>query len=337
MPNSVTLDVKELLRDIRRADRRATARAINLCEAGGAVAEQLLDALAPSVGRAWRIGVTGPPGAGKSTLTAQLVKRFRSDGQRVAVVAVDPSSPFSRGALLGDRVRMAGIGDDDGVYIRSMAARGALGGLSATASDAGDVLDAAGYDVVFFETVGVGQNELDVVKASDATIVVITPESGDEVQAAKAGLMEIGDLFVLNKSERPGSETAAAGLQNMLRVAAQELLSDTWRPRLLRTTAADGTGVNAVRSAILEHRSHSTDSGACARRRSSQALDRVGVRLRNMLGARYQALRGTEAFQREFAQVQESCRGTREWTRQLLDRLCSTSTESHDQSSKEDQ
>ena len=197
-------------------DKRSVARSISIVESNNEKAAELLKEIYSKVGQGYRIGITGPPGAGKSTITNQLTKYFRNQNKTVGIVAVDPTSPYTGGALLGDRVRMTEIGNDPGVFIRSMATRGSLGGLSKRTIDAADVLDAAGYDYILLETVGVGQSELDIAQAADTTIVVLVPESGDVVQAMKAGLMEIADFFVLNKSDRPGSEQAVTALRTIL-------------------------------------------------------------------------------------------------------------------------
>ena len=180
----------ELVEKLIKNERRAVARSISVIESDNSQSVELLKNIFPNIGNAYRIGITGPPGAGKSTITNQLTKLYRKESKRVGIIAVDPTSPFTGGALLGDRVRMTEIGQDEGVFIRSMATRGSLGGLSKRAVDAGDVLDAAGYDIIIFETVGVGQSEMDIVEAADTTVVVLVPESGDAVQAMKAGLME---------------------------------------------------------------------------------------------------------------------------------------------------
>ena len=186
-----------LISKISSGDRRSIARSISIVESGNDKSTELIKDIFSKTGNAYRIGITGPPGAGKSTITNQLTKLFRKQNKKVGIIAVDPTSPFTGGALLGDRVRMNDIGMDNGVFIRSMATRGSLGGLSKKAIDAADVLDAAGFDIIIFETVGVGQSELDIAQAADTTIVVLVPESGDSVQAMKAGLMEIADFFVL--------------------------------------------------------------------------------------------------------------------------------------------
>ncbi len=226
-------------------DKRAIARAMSCVEKAGDEADALLDALYPHTGRAFRLGVTGPPGAGKSTLLTQLTMHYRAQGRTVGIVAVDPTSPYTGGALLGDRIRMLDISMDPGVFIRSMAARGSLGGLSVAAKDAADVLDASGKDIVILETVGVGQSELDIAGAADATVVVLVPESGDAIQAMKAGLMEIADVFVINKSDRPGSNEAEAAISRIVgfRVTHDER---QWVPPVVKTVAAQGNGIEEL-------------------------------------------------------------------------------------------
>ncbi|HEY8469670.1 MAG TPA: methylmalonyl Co-A mutase-associated GTPase MeaB [Longimicrobiales bacterium] len=213
-----------LLEDFLAGKRPALARAISIVENGRAAGPALLHALHPRIGRARRIGITGPPGAGKSTLTAALIGAFRARGETVGVVAVDPTSPFTGGALLGDRIRMGEATLDPGVFIRSMATRGSLGGLALTTKEVADLLDAFGFDHVLIETVGVGQSELDIAAAADTTIVVLVPESGDSVQAMKAGLMEIADVFVINKADRPGAERLAREVEMMLRLRAGDVM-----------------------------------------------------------------------------------------------------------------
>ncbi|HLU24845.1 MAG TPA: methylmalonyl Co-A mutase-associated GTPase MeaB [Longimicrobiales bacterium] len=207
---------RELLARFEAGERAALARLISMVENEREAAAALLDALHPRLGRAHRIGITGPPGAGKSTMTAALVAGYRRAGEQVAVIAVDPTSPFTGGALLGDRIRMNELATDPGVFIRSMASRGALGGLALATKEVADVLDAFGFDRILIETVGVGQSELDIAAAADTTIVVLVPESGDAIQAMKAGLMEIADLYVVNKADRPGAQRLAKEIEVML-------------------------------------------------------------------------------------------------------------------------
>lgn len=233
-------------------DRATVARAISIIEAGGDTARELSDRLLPHSGNAYRVGITGPPGAGKSTLAGELARLVRQSGHTIAIVAVDPTSPFTSGALLGDRVRMAELDNDDGVFIRSMASRGAGGGLSATTGDVVDLLDAAGFEYVFVESAGVGQTELDVRHLADTTIVVLVPEAGDQVQAAKAGLMEIADIFVLNKCDRPGSNTALQSLQSAL--SFRNHGNEHWQTGIIETVASEATGVGLVAEEISRHR-----------------------------------------------------------------------------------
>jgi len=239
-------------------DRRALARLLTAVENRTAVAEGAMRRLYPTAGRAHLVGITGPPGSGKSTLVAALIAEVRRAGRTVAVVAVDPSSPITGGALLGDRVRMQGYAADDGVFIRSMASRGHAGGLASTSTAAAAVLDAAGFDLILLETVGTGQSEVEVAAAADTTVVLETPEMGDEVQAIKAGLLEVADLVVVNKGDKPGAQRTAAQLRAML-VATASRDADPARPRpkrpeVLITTAATGDGIPELLAALDRHR-----------------------------------------------------------------------------------
>ncbi len=243
--------------------RRALAKIISAVENDSARAPNLLDAIYPKTGRAYRIGITGPPGAGKSSLVDELTKLLRRSNLIVGIIAVDPTSPFTGGALLGDRVRMNDIAMDAGVFIRSMATRGSLGGLSQTAQEAADVLDAFGKDVIIYETVGVGQSELDIVEAADSVVVVLVPESGDSVQAMKAGLMEIGDIFVMNKSDRDGAARAMSELQAILHLR----LNAEWNPPVIATIASQGHGIEELWGKIVAHRALNEQEGRLAVKR----------------------------------------------------------------------
>ena len=239
-------------------DRRALARLLTAVENRTPIAEAAMRRLYPTAGRAHLVGITGPPGSGKSTLVAALIAEVRKAGRSVAVVAVDPSSPITGGALLGDRVRMQAYAEDDGVFIRSMASRGHAGGLASTSTAAAAVLDAAGFDLILLETVGTGQSEVEVAAAADTTVVLEAPEMGDEVQAIKAGLLEVADLVVVNKGDKPGAQRTAAQLRAML-VAGAARGDGTDRPRpkrpaVLITTATDGTGIPELLAALDRHR-----------------------------------------------------------------------------------
>jgi LAO/AO transport system kinase len=248
----LTGDVDRLAEAAFDGDRRAVARLITVVEEGRPGAARALGLAYPRSGRAYRIGLTGAPGAGKSTLTDGLISALRRRGDRVAVLAVDPTSPFSGGAVLGDRVRMQDHASDPGVFIRSMASRGHLGGLSAAAPKGLTLLDAAGFPFVLIETVGVGQDEVEVADAADTTVVVLTPGWGDGVQAAKAGILEIGDVFVVNKADRPGVDDAVADLRTMLAMGGER----PWAPPILTTVASRGGGVAELLDAIEAHRAH---------------------------------------------------------------------------------
>lgn len=257
--------VAELVERAQAAEPRAVARLISLVEDRSPDLRAVSAALTPLVGRAHIVGLTGSPGVGKSTSTSALVTALRRQGKRVGVLAVDPSSPFSGGALLGDRVRMQEHALDDGVFIRSMASRGHLGGLSATAPQALRVLDAAGCDVVLVETVGVGQSEVEVAGIADTTLVLLAPGMGDGIQAAKAGILEIGDVFVVNKADRDGAATTRRELRSV--IAMTDRIDGAWQPPILLTTATTGDGVPEVVEAVDAHRVHLERSGELRRRR----------------------------------------------------------------------
>jgi LAO/AO transport system kinase len=260
-------------------DARAIARAISLIEDESPSATDLVRQIFASTGRAYLVGVTGPPGAGKSTLVDRLTAEIRATSRTVGIVAVDPTSPFSGGAILGDRVRMQAHAGDQGVFIRSMATRGHLGGLARATGEAALVLDAAGKDIVLIETVGVGQDEIDIVRTADVSIVAFVPGSGDEVQALKAGIMEIADIFVVNKADREGADRTAASIEANL--SLESFAAGEWRPPIIKTEAITGKGVPDLLGAIERFRTH-TAATQGSRRRA-----RAEFRVRELLAERF--------------------------------------------------
>ncbi|HEY5546745.1 MAG TPA: methylmalonyl Co-A mutase-associated GTPase MeaB [Gemmatimonadaceae bacterium] len=304
-----------LIADFDAGKPAALARAVSLVENQREGFEQLLTTLHPRIGRARRIGVTGPPGAGKSTLTTRLVNEYRAAGLRVGVIAVDPTSPFTGGALLGDRVRMESVALDPGVFIRSLATRGSLGGISSATRSVADVLDAFGFDRILIETVGVGQSELEVARAADTTMVILVPESGDSIQALKAGLMEIADVFVVNKADRPGAERVRNDIELMLgmrgghameapahhgvdlkaianpgkaaREAARRDDTEAWTPPVVLTVAHKGEGVPELTAFLDRHHRYLEEGGGLRERRRrrlrEQVMDVAEYRLRRRL------------------------------------------------------
>ncbi|MFF7993132.1 methylmalonyl Co-A mutase-associated GTPase MeaB [Kitasatospora xanthocidica] len=285
------IDVATLVEQAREGRPRAVARLITLVENAAPQLREVMAALAPHTGRAYTIGLTGSPGVGKSTSTSALVSAYRRRGKRVGVLAVDPSSPFSGGALLGDRVRMQDHATDPEVFIRSMATRGHLGGLSWAAPQALRVLDAAGCDVILVETVGVGQSEVEVAAQADTTVVLLAPGMGDGIQAAKAGILEIGDLFVVNKADRDGADATARELNHMLGLGEAREAGD-WRPPIVKTVAARGEGVDEVVEALEKHRAWLEEHGELAVRRRRRAAEEIEAIALAELRARIGDLRG---------------------------------------------
>ncbi|MEU9121897.1 methylmalonyl Co-A mutase-associated GTPase MeaB [Streptomyces sp. NPDC048506] len=285
------VDVPQLVEQAREGRPRAVARLISLVEGAAPELREVMAALAPLTGNAYVVGLTGSPGVGKSTTTSALVTAYRKAGKRVGVLAVDPSSPFSGGALLGDRVRMSEHASDPGVYIRSMATRGHLGGLAWAAPQAIRVLDGAGCEVILVETVGVGQSEVEIASQADTSVVLLAPGMGDGIQAAKAGILEIGDVYVVNKADRDGADATARELNHMLGLGESRAPGD-WRPPIVKTVAARGEGIGEVVEALEKHRAWMEEHGVLAERRRARAAHEVETIAVTALRARIGDLSG---------------------------------------------
>lgn len=283
-----------LVAKAREGDARSVARLISLVENGDPALPEVAAAMAPHAGRAQVIGLTGAPGVGKSTTTNVLVRALRERGDRVGVLAVDPSSPFTGGAILGDRIRMQDHSGDSGVYIRSMSSRGQLGGLSAATPQAVRVLEGAGCDVILVETVGVGQAEVEIASLADTTLVLLAPGMGDAIQAVKAGVLEIADVFVINKADRPGADATYRDIQGML--ALGERGPGEWRPQVVRSVAAKGEGVDDVVAAIGKHRDWLEGTDKLRERREHRAATEISALALGTLRARMGDLSGGTAL-----------------------------------------
>ena len=267
--------IDELIERMRRGDKRATARLITLVENDEEKAREIVSKIFPYTGRAKIVGITGPPGAGKSTLLDKLIKVAREENKVVGVIAIDPTSPFTGGALLGDRIRMQRHSTDPGVFIRSMATRGSLGGLAKATNDAIKVLDAYGCDVIFVETVGVGQIEVDIVKTADTVVLVTVPGLGDDIQAIKAGLMEIADVFVINKADKEGADATYFELNLMLDLEKERWERRGWRPPIVETVATTRRGIRELWEAVKEHQKFLEESGEIDRKRRFRAEEEI--------------------------------------------------------------
>ena len=279
----------------REGDPRAVARLITLVESGDDLLPEVAAALAPHTGKAQVVGLTGAPGVGKSTTTNEFVRALRGEGHRVGVLAVDPSSPFNGGAILGDRVRMQDHATDPGVYIRSMSSRGHLGGLAAATPQAVRVLEGAGCDVVLVETVGVGQAEVEVASLADTTVVLLAPGMGDAIQAVKAGILEIADVFVVNKADRDGADATYHDIQGMIGLA--ERAPGEWRPQVVRAVAARGQGIDNILNAVHKHRAWLVEHGELRRRREARAAAEVEAIALGTLRERLGSIRAGTALQ----------------------------------------
>jgi LAO/AO transport system kinase len=316
--------VPELIERLKSGDALALARAISWIENEDARGLELLDVIYSGIGRSYRIGISGPPGAGKSTLVDGLTEHLLDEGSTVGIIAVDPTSPFTGGALLGDRVRMQRLGIREGVFIRSMATRGGLGGLSRSAPSVAAVMDAAGFDYVIFETVGVGQSELDIAGTADTTVIVLVPESGDSIQAMKAGLMEIGEIFVVNKADRDGGDMMVEEIKSMLLLRDPSL---AWTPPVLRSVATTGEGVAEIAGTIEEHRAFLTEHELLQKRRrdhfKSQVRDIVVDSLEREL---YERLGGESGLDSMIGDVTRGHRSPYQVAREVMDSMDETTS-----------
>jgi GTPase len=290
--------LEDFVKRIRSGDVRALARAITAIENDSAQSLQLMKTLFPHSGNATVIGLTGSPGAGKSTLVDQLAREYRKENKTIGIVAVDPTSPYTGGAILGDRIRMQAHYADGGIYIRSMATRGFLGGLAPATADVATLLDAAGKEMVLIETVGVGQDEIDIVRLADVTVLILVPGMGDDVQTIKAGIMEIADIFVINKSDREGADRVEREIRAMQTLAIRR---DDWMPPIVKTVATDGTGISELVKTIGSYRQYLEDKGLVLRKKIGNWRERLVEMLRKALLDRVMRERLDGAHLNEYA------------------------------------
>jgi LAO/AO transport system kinase len=293
-------DLHPWIERLRSGDPRALARAISMVENRGPESADLLKALFPHSGKARILGMTGAPGAGKSTLVDQLAKLYRREGKTLGIIAVDPTSPYSGGAILGDRIRMQDHHADPGIYIRSMATRGSLGGLARTTADVATVLDASGRDLILIETVGVGQDEVDIVRLADITVVILVPGMGDDVQTIKAGIMEIADIFVINKSDREGAERVEREVRAMQSLAMR---TDHWSPPIVKTVASEGKGIEELAAAIASYEAYLKKENLVLKRNIQNWRERLVEMLRDALLERARAQLGDGRAEQYAAEV----------------------------------
>jgi LAO/AO transport system kinase len=298
----LSLNLQSLVNQLRAGDPRALARAISAVENRSPGSSELLKSLFPHSGHARVLGLTGSPGAGKSTLVDQLAKYYRKQGKTIGIIAVDPSSPYTGGAILGDRIRMQDHFADAGIYIRSMATRGSLGGLARTTADVATVLDASGRELVMIETVGVGQDEVDIVRLADITIVILVPGMGDDVQSIKAGIMEIADIFVINKSDRDGAEHVEKEIRALQSLAMR---GDHWVPPIVKTVASEGKGIEELAAAIASYEAYLQKENRGLKRSAANWRDRIIEMLRDALLEKIRAQISDEELSRYAAEVAE--------------------------------
>jgi LAO/AO transport system kinase len=295
-------DTQTWIDHLRSGDVRALARAISIVENRAPGWSELLKTLFPHSGKARVLGLTGPPGAGKSTLVDQLARFYRKQNRSVGIIAVDPTSPYTGGAILGDRIRMQEHFSDPGIYIRSMATRGSLGGLARTTADVTTVLDASGRDLIMIETVGVGQDEVDIVRLADVTILILVPGMGDDVQTIKAGIMEIADIFVINKSDRDGAENVEREIRSLQSLAMRH---DGWTPPIVKTVASQGVGIEELAGAIADYESHLQEKNLALNKSVENWQQRLVEMLRDLMLERAQAQFGDGNLARLAAEVAE--------------------------------